>query len=306
MSDTLTITVPEETTSTFVVTTDQPAGDMPLPSRGLAEPFTGEAAERLGTSQLSIRTFAAPDSPWDVSRSLYVCEEDDPPRTLDAVREATHHIGVTATVPVHDRPFGIQLARAVARAIADTVAGIPVDLDTGQVLPFLNATEPPRFLLADEWLGAWLPSYRDAAECTATGDDCTCVELTTRGMSRFGLPDLRMSGVACPYDLAALNVLRTTAQRLLPLGGIPGPHALPRQITLTSGDFAAYWGTGEPMWSEGPIPIGLTAIHRNLLRVGPPADWPGTQNEWLWDEIPPVLCDLLSYDTEDLSLAPIP
>jgi hypothetical protein len=297
MSATLTITVPEETTSTFVVTTDRPDDVPPLPSR-LVEPFAAEAAKRLGTAQLSVATFRAPDSPWDLGGSLYVHEEHDPPRTRETVREAAHHIGVSATVPVDDQPFGAQLARAVARAIADAVAGTPIDLDTGQVLPFLNAIESSQFLLADEWLGVWLPPYSDITQCAAAGDDCTCVELITRGMSRFGLPELQMTAVGCQYDLAALNLLRTTAQRLLPLGRTPGTHILPRQISLTSGDFGAYWGTSEPMWSGGPLSVRLTPLHRNLLRVGPPTDWPSTQNEWLWDEVPPVLYDLLSYGSE--------
>ncbi|GAA4071287.1 hypothetical protein [Actinomadura miaoliensis] len=292
MSETIDVTVPEEVTATFVVAADQ--ADLPLPFEGLPEPFAAEAAERLGTPALSVTTYSADASPWDLHRPLHAPDEDEP----ESARKAAHHIGVTATVPAHDLPFGLQLARAVTGAVADAVTGVPIDIDTRQVVPFWDAPEPSRFALADDWLGAWLPPFPVNPQCPAADDDhdgCACLELTTRGLTRFGLPELRMTAVSCRHDLAALNILRTTAQRLLPLGRSPGRHALSRELALTGIDFGAYWGTDEPMWSGGPVPVQLTRLRPDLLRVGPPPDWPGSQNEWLWDELPPVLYDLLSY-----------
>lgn len=299
MPHTIDITVPETVTATFVVAADQ--ADPPLEFEGLPEPFAAEAAERLGTPALTVTAYRACDSPWDLHRPLHAPDEDEP----ETARRAAHHIGVTAAVPVHDLPFGLQLARAVTGAVADDVDGIPIDYDTGQVLPFRDA-EPPGFALADDWLGAWPPPSPADPRCPALDDDpegCACLELTTRGLTRFGLPELRMTAVACRHGLAALNVLRTTAQRLLPLGRTPGRHIIPRQMPLTGADFGAYWGTDEVMWHGDPLLVQLTRIRPDLLRVGPPADWPGSQNDWLWDELPPVMYDLCSYPPDSATAA---
>jgi len=170
----------------------------------------------------------------------------------------------------------------------------------------LFAASGPGFALADDWLGAWPPPSPADPRCPALDDDpegCACLELTTRGLTRFGLPELRMTAVACRHGLAALNVLRTTAQRLLPLGRTPGRHIIPRQMPLTGADFGAYWGTDEVMWHGDPLLVQLTRIRPDLLRVGPPADWPGSQNDWLWDELPPVMYDLCSYPPDSATAA---
>ncbi|MFC9977686.1 hypothetical protein ACFVH6_42970 [Spirillospora sp. NPDC127200] len=289
MTDHITCVVPDQTTACFVVAADREPAALP----SAPGPFTAEAARRLGGPTLMITTYRAADSPWD----LRPCGKDG--RLVARVCEATRHIGVTAALPVADQPFGGRLARAMARAIAREVRGVAVDADTGQVLD--RPTEQPRFALADDWLGAWLPPYRDNGRCTAPDDEidgCACVQLTSRGLRRFGLPELRVSGVSCPHDLAALNVLRTTAQRLLPLGARPGAHTVPREISLTSGDFASYWGTHDPMWDDGPVTVRLTELRPRLLRIDPPARYPGTLNEWLWDELPSVMYELLHCDPD--------
>ncbi|GAA4151172.1 hypothetical protein [Actinomadura keratinilytica] len=300
-SETIEITVPEQVTATFVVASDR--ADPPLPATGPPEPFAAAAAERLGTPALSVTAHRADASPWDLHRPLHAPDEED----ATSARKAAHHIGVTATVPAHDLPFGLQLARAVTGALADAVTGVPIDIDTRQVVPFRDGPEPSRFALADDWLGAWLPPVPADPRCPAADDDhdgCACLEFTTRGLTRLGLPELRMTAVGCRHDLAALNVLRTTAQRLLPLGRSPGRHLLPRELPLTGADFGAYWGADEPMWTGPPLPVQLTRLRPNLLRVGPPADWPGSQNEWLWDELPPALYDLVSYTPDPTAAQP--
>jgi hypothetical protein len=184
----------------------------------------------------------------------------------------------------------------VARCVADHLDAVPVDLDTGRILT-ARSGEPAQFRLADEWLGACLPPYRNGGRCKVSDeliDGCACVELTTRGLTRFGLPELRVARVSCPHDLAALNVIRTTAQRLLPMSNQPGGHTFPRLLSLTGDDFAAYWGARDPMWTDAPVNVHLTQLEPHLLGVGPPEDFTGTVNEWLWDKLPSVLYDLLS------------
>jgi hypothetical protein len=296
MSDSISLTVPEQTTSCFVVAAEETTGDLPLAAlHRLTEPFTAEAAERLGSPRLAITSYPAAHSPWSLDHAFTVTDEGEPgfeERVLDAHR----HIGITAVVSSADRPYGLRIARAVARCVADHLDAVPVDLDTGRVLT-ARSGEPAQFRLADEWLGACLPPYRNGGQCKVSDeliDGCACVELTTRGLTRFGLPELRVARVSCPHDLAALNVIRTTAQRLLPMSNQPGGHTFPRLLSLTGDDFAAYWGARDPMWTDAPVNVHLTQLEPHVLGVGPPEDFAGTVNEWLWDELPPVLYDLLS------------
>jgi hypothetical protein len=293
----VTITVPEETTAGFVVATDKDPGDLAAAiRRRLPGPFAAAVSERLGTPRLVLSCHPAADSPWDLGGVTGVDEDD-----TERIRQATRHIGVTSVLPAGDLPSGPHLARAAAKAISESLCGVPVDLSSGQILPVVPFGRFDEFALADDWLGTALPPYRDSGRCTADEgaiDGCACVDLTTRGFRRFGLPELEITDVACPHDLAALNVLRTTAQRLLPLGRHPGDHTLPAQLMLTSADFSAFWGSREPMWDDGPIPVRLTEVASGRLAVRPPADFPGTLNEWLWDELPPVLHEVLSCEPD--------
>ncbi|MGI5414896.1 hypothetical protein [Actinomadura luteofluorescens] len=293
----VTITVPEETTADFVIATDRNPGDL---SAAILRRFSGSFAaalsERLGSPRLSLACHPAASSPWDLS-GLTGSDADDTER----LRQATQHIGVTSILPAGDLPLGPHLARAAAKAIAESVSGVLVEPISGQVLPVVPFGRFDEFALADDWLGTSLPPYRNSGRCTADEDDidgCTCVYLTTRGLCRFGLPELQITGVACPHDLAALNVLRTAAQRLLPLGRHAGEHVLPAELLLTSADFSAFWGNRDPMWDDGPLAVRLIEVTPHRLAIRPPADFPGTLNEWLWDELPPILHELLSCEPD--------
>ncbi|MEW2357059.1 hypothetical protein [Spirillospora sp. NPDC029432] len=301
MSESIRFTVPEQTTSCFVVAAERAPGDPPQAAlRRLPAPFATAAVERLGTPRLRIASYPAAYSPWNIGHATRVTDDDDPGLAERALA-ATHHIGVQAVAASGDRPFAHQLARAVAGAIAEHLDAVPVDADTGQILPARSCADT-RFRLADGWLGAWLQNDRDGGRCKASEDDidgCACVGFTTRGLTRFGLPELQMAGIACPHDLAALNVIRTTAQHLLHLGRRAGPRTFARDLPLTGADFAAFWGSGSPAWTDDPVVVRLTPFSPRLIRVGPPEDFPGTLNEWLWDELPPVLYDLLSCGADD-------
>ncbi|MFD0687448.1 hypothetical protein [Actinomadura fibrosa] len=294
----ITINVPKKITTGFVVATDHVPDEVSIAIR---QRFSGgdalEIAERLGTARLEVAEHRAEDSPWDLSQ-VTGHDIDD----IERARHADRHIGVTSTLPVSDLPTGVHLARATAKAIAESVCGVPVDLDLDQVLPAIPRERDSGFVLADDWLGTSLPPYRNAGRCTAADDDvdgCSCVELVTRGLRRFGLPELELVDVGCAHDLAALNVLRATAQRLLPLGKHAGEHVLPSEYSLAGEDFAAFWGGTEPAWDDGPVPVRLSEAADDRLRIRPPDDFPGTLNEWLWDELPPVLHEMLSYDPDE-------
>ncbi|XRQ16131.1 hypothetical protein ACN3XK_36250 [Actinomadura welshii] len=291
----ITITVPEETTAGFVIAADKDFGDLAATiRRGLPAPFATAVAMCLGTPRLVTTSHRAADSPWDLSDATGPDADD-----LQRARQATRHIGVTSVLPAGDLPSGPHLARATARAIAESLSGVPVDLTLNEVLPVVPFGRFDEFYLADNWIGASLPPYRDSGRCTAEEDaidGCNCVRLATRGLHRFGLPELEVTDVACPQDLAALNVLRATAQRLLPLGRHPGEHTLPSELMLTGADFAHYWGHADPMWDDGPVPVRLARAAPDRLAIRPPAGFPGSLNEWLWDELPPILHELVSCE----------
>ncbi|TDC45499.1 hypothetical protein E1281_30175 [Actinomadura sp. KC345] len=293
----VTITVPEETTTGFVIAADKDPGDLASAVRQrLPASFAAAVSMCLGTPRLITACHPAADSPWDLSE-VTGADGDD----VERARQATRHIGVTTVLPVGDLPSGPHLARAAARAIAESLCGVPVDLALNEVLPVVPFGRFEEFVLADNWIGASLPPFRDSGRCPAEEDSidgCACVRLTTRGLSRFGLPEVEIADVACPHDLAALNVLRTTAQRLLPLGRHPGEHTLPAELMLTGIDFAAYWGHRDPMWDDGPVPVRLTQVTPHRLGIRPPAGFPGTLNEWLWDDLPPILHELLSCEPD--------
>ncbi|MFA1544199.1 hypothetical protein [Actinomadura monticuli] len=293
----VTITVPEETTAGFVVATDREPGDLAATIRQrLPAPLAAAVAGRLGTPRLALTCHPAGDSPWNMSE-VTGADEDDAERA----RQATRHIGVMSVLPVGALPSGPHLTRATARAIADSLCAVSVDLATGRTLSPDGLDRLDDFVLGDDWLGVVLPPYRNSGRCTADEDDidgCACVTLKTRGLCRFGLPELEMADVACPHDLAALNIIRTTAQRLLPLGRHPGEHTLPGELMLTSTDFSAFWGNRHPLWDDGPIAVRLTEAGPRRLGIRPPAGFPGTLNEWLWDDLPPVLHELLTCEAD--------
>ncbi|MEU8346734.1 hypothetical protein SAMN05443665_103148 [Actinomadura meyerae] len=292
----VTITVPEETTAGFVIAAGKDPGDPAALHRRLPGSLGTATAERPGTPHLAIACHPAEDSPWDLS-DVNGDDRDDAERA----RRAPWHIGVTAVLPSGEVPSGPQVARATAGAIAESLRGVLVDLATGRTLPVARLGRLNGSALADEWLGACLPPYRDSGRCTADEDDidgCACVALRTTGLRRFGIPELEITGVACPHDLAALNLLRTTAQRLLPLGRHPGDHVLPDELRLTSADFSAFWGIRDPMWDDGPVPVRLAEVAPHRLGIRPPRSFPGTLNEWLWDELPPILHELVTCDPD--------
>jgi len=295
----VTITVPEKITTGFVVATDRLPDDIATAIRQcLPALFATAVLDRLGTPSLDVSEHRAADSPWDMSQVTATDEED-----VKRAQRATRHIGVAAVLPAADLPRGLVLARVAAEALAASICGIPVDLGTVRVLSGNPHGHSKRFVLADDWISVSSPPHRDTGECPANPDDidgCTCIDLQTRGLSRFGLPDLEITDVACTHGLAALNVLRTTAQRLLPLGRHPGKHVLPAEVPLTSDDFSEFWGSHGPLWDDGPLPIRLASVRSHRLSITPPEDFPGTLNEWLWDELPPVLHELLSCEPNDL------
>ncbi|MER7542810.1 hypothetical protein [Actinomadura sp.] len=306
---TITYSVPSTTTSRFAVAAESIPRDLgALLRRTASGPYHAHITGRLGSPQLQVAREDLTTLRWNPGDVRAAGPED-----LQAARtfnSATEFAVVTAFAPVTDQPRGVQVARAAAHTIAKATGGITADLVTGHVLT-AAATERTRFVLADRWLGDVLPPFRANGRCTAADPDldpegvngCACVRLRTRGLRRFGLPELQITDVACPHDLAALNVLRTAARRLLTdhwTWLATGPAARTRTVSATLGlshrDFNDFWGTTRRVHLTPPAPfqVTLSSLASRLIALSPPADFDGTVNDWLWgDTLPMGMYDVL-------------
>ncbi|TDD79401.1 hypothetical protein E1293_23380, partial [Actinomadura darangshiensis] len=306
---TLTFTVPSTTTSRFAVAAEDVPDDPGELLRAATDgPYHAHIAGRLDASQLRITREDLTCMRWDPGHIKAAQPEDRP--DARAFNDASEFAVVTAFAPITDQPRGVQVARAAAYAIARATGGITADLVTGHVLS-PSAGERTRFVLADQWLGDVLPPFRANGRCTAADpaldpegvNACACVRLRTRGLRRFGLPELQITDVACPHDLAALNVLRTAARRLLTdhwswlATGPAGRHrTIHATLDLAQNDFDDFWGSTRRVHLAPPSPfqVHLTPLTSRLIAVGPPAGFDGTINDWLWsDTLPLGIYDVL-------------
>ncbi|WP_242902467.1 hypothetical protein [Actinomadura terrae] len=291
----ITFPVPSTTTSRFAVAADHIPHDLTDAALSRSVAFRPHLAGRLGSPQPALHRETLADLRWDPAR--ITAAHPAQRRTQWAFPRATEFAVVTSAAPVTDQPRGVQVARAAAYALADATRGVVADLVTGHVLT--PANERTSFVLADQWLGDALPPFRANGRCTAPEpahgpegvNACSCVRLRTRGLRRFGLPELQMTGVACPHDLVALNVLRTTARHLLTdHWGWPatGPADQTRTISavrhLTESDFNDFWGSSrrEPHPHHNPFQAHLTPLTPRLFSVAPPPAFDGSINDWLW------------------------
>lgn len=300
---TITFPIPSTTTSRFAVAATSVPGDLAdLLHRSPAGPYHAHIAGRLGSPQLQVTREDLTCLRWDPGQIKAARPEDR--QAARAFGNAAEFAVITAFTPITDQPRGAQVARAAAHAIADATGGITADLTTGHILP-PSAIERTHFVLADQWLGDVLPPFRANGRCTAAEPEldpegvngCACVRLRTRGLRRFGLPELQISDVACPHDLAALNVLRTTARRLLTdhwswlaTGPAAATRTLNATVHLAQGDFNDFWGATHRVHLTPPVPFQVHLGPRTprLLTVGPPTDFDGTVNDWLWSETLPL------------------
>jgi hypothetical protein len=294
---TITFPVPATTTSRFAVAAGGVPHDLPALLRDAASgPFHAHITGRLGSPQLRLTREDSTALRWDPGEIRAAAPRDR--ASARAFNDASEFAVITAFTPITDQPRGAQVARAAAYALAEALGGVPADLVTGHVLA-PPATERTRFVLADRWLGDVLPPFRANGRCTAADPDldpegvngCACVRLRTRGLRRFGLPELQIGDVACPHDLAALNVLRAAARRLLTghwswlaTGPAGRSRTIPAALDLTRRDFNDFWGTARrvPLIPPDPFQITLTPLTSRLLTVTPPDDFDGTINDWLW------------------------
>jgi hypothetical protein len=250
---------------------------------------TGPPAEevlgQLDTSLLHVRAVAAADSIWAGDLAAVAASDDEHAQ----LRTATGHLIIESETPRQARPRLAQAVRAVARTLAETTGGLLADLCTLQLVHPGRRVDGERdwFCPADDWVGIDCRINPDGGMNTNSPTECECLCLFTRGLARFGLPDLVIDRVACAYDLAATNVLRGLAVRLLrQLWADPDAAELrlDESIVVEPDDVWAYWGA-RPLFGQ-PVPLLLAPASRDDLPVGaylellPRLNFSGTRVEW--------------------------
>lgn len=293
LTEQLIINIPSSTTSRYVITTnrriDRPEEfvlDLLATNTTLeAEQLASRLRQMINTPEVRIRPHAADDSPYRAELPrLPAHQHEDTTRAL----AASWHIVIDSETSPARQPQRAQMVRALARRLADAVDGQLADLCTAEFVwqdPD-NKAERGWFRAADAWLGIDCRIHPDARMDTSA--ECECLCLFTRGLSRFGLPELLIDRVTCDYDLAATNALRGIAIQLLRrLWANPTARQLrlDETVVVEPKDVWAYWGA-RPLYG-GPVPLQITHANRDDLpnRVAhlellPRPDYHGARVQW--------------------------
>jgi hypothetical protein len=253
----LTLPVPETLYGTYAVALTEPLDDPAALARDhiahhTEPPLRDLVLGMLGSPMLTLDQRPAdafPPLPRDLLAAYGAAAPD-----LEAITSAAHLIAVRAAYPPGRPPAHEWASRAVAGALA-AIAGTPVvDVFTPQVL-------------APEHLRRSLPGPDGTVRLTdwmllphTAGPDGFFV--TTKGLARFGLPELQTENV--PPDLLEPwgRVLNGLAHRVLDLwlAELPGAALtadIPETVPVGLRDIAAAQGTGDPEDREALVRLRL-------------------------------------------------
>jgi hypothetical protein len=254
-----------------------------------AAALSRQALELLDTPRLLLTSERAGDSDWAERLDVLAGRQG----SLHRVQSADHHLVFTSVSPPAAQPSQDRAVRFTARLLAEQTGGAAADLAANVAL---GAGVPPalersRFVMADEWVVAFVNLDRMAAER---------LQVETTGLQRFGLPDLSIETVPGDRVLTAVNLLRALSYRLLSdhwawLASNPGQEF--RRLSTTqvadSADLWRFWGA-RPV-GEGGLPVRLVADRSGcpgcspLLDVQPPPDRdPAAWWKDAFDLIPPL------------------
>jgi hypothetical protein len=277
MAATISYGVPDQTTSLFLVVTDQ----------------WSDAAKPEPPDGVSVVAWRKLGSPLDPDRVWAYANWDDP-----QPRPSVHHVVVSTTAGITELPLAAQRARAHARRLAVASDGVLIDWLTGDMVHRANRPERQRFLLADRWLGVddhvYEERHQGIPEREPFADDwpdpwaaCGAIRIGTLGLIRFGVPDLLIDHVDCMNRLVALNVLRALAQHLLTghmvwlrhhTGDHPRQRRIPAVQQVPGAAFGSYWGSR--LGTSDPFAVRLLNDGASLA-VGTTNGQP--LNDWLSD-----------------------
>ncbi|WP_433044219.1 DUF2314 domain-containing protein [Dactylosporangium sp. CS-033363] len=285
------LSVPETVVATYVVATDRPPADPAAAASAAAariEGPLGEAVRRMldgPLMQVGVSPVAdAPPLPVEHLRMF-----GGPAEALRAVVTATHLVVVQAAFGPGWPPAHEWHARAVAAGIAADTGGALVDLYTPQVLdPAAALASLPR-PDGTSALSAWVlvPQFEGDRGLT----------MITRGLGRFGLPELQLLDVPPALGRAWTSALTGIARALVVRWAQAVERAagaafvrVPDDLTVTAADATLAYGNPPGPGAQARAAVVRLRLDRDdpgapepdaLLTVGPPEGFAYSAGEFL-------------------------
>lgn len=293
MVESIAVRIPATVPSSFVVATSAPPAEPVVVAARhlhpqLAAPLRAAARDLLSGPLLRATVCPARISPWCAA----LVAAARAPALRERLRVATHHVVLTAHAPPQAHPVAAQAARAVARALAFATAGVVYDARTACLTgPAARGdVEPEAFRLADDWLSAAIASGEPAGGLTSG------LEVSTRGLARFGLPELSAASVPAEQLLVAVSLLRGAAVHLLAghwawlAAGGGRSRRIEARPRVSAADLYQYWGhaglelwrAAQPATASVELRLAAATAEAERLCVRPPeGDGPAAMASWL-------------------------
>ncbi|WP_426503792.1 DUF2314 domain-containing protein [Dactylosporangium sp. McL0621] len=301
------LSVPETVVATYVVATDHPPADPAAAAAAAAariEGPLGEAVRRMLDGPLMSVSVApvaeAPPLPIEHLRIFGA-----PPDALRAVVTASHLVVVQAVFGAGWPPAHEWHARAVAAGIATDLGGALVDLFTPQVLDPAAALASLPGPDGRSALSAWIVVPQSAGD--------RGLWMTTRGLGRFGLPELQVLDVPPTLARAWTSALTGIARALVVRWAQAVERAageafvrLPDELNVSAADAVRAYGDipgAEAEQHATLIQLRLeeaTPDQDGLLTIVPPDEFPYSAGEFLAR----VAADLFGAQSTTVQYAP--
>lgn len=278
MADTIVIPVPERLLAVYAVVTADPPSD---------------AAVQHSGQGLAIDVVPFDEAPLPASPLLRAMGADAP--ALAAYDSGTHAVLVRSVGTAQFPPHHEFAAYASAHAIAEMCEGVVVDTLIPRIVTRARAVDD-RFRLAD-WVV--LPHSMEQ----------DLLWFTSKGMTRFGLPELQSHGVPEPLANAWGAVLTGIGEVLLrdhqqALDEDPSAalREMPAQHTVSLRDIAAAYSDEARFGQDADLDVGqefrveldpaTTEAADSFIDVQPPESFGGTTDQWAAQVVKALFTDV--------------
>ena len=263
-TDVITLSVPPALTAVYLVPTAGPLADLPdmalQLARSLAAPFNELTTNMIDRGTLTVSQGPAGELPPLPVRELGLFGAE--PADLARIMSATHLITIEAVYASGWPPYGDWAARGIAAGLAARLQSSIIDMDTPRIIDpdAASASLPDEHgsIRLSRWI---LVPY-------STGENGCW--FTTRGLGRFGLPELQTVGVPQSLQGVWADVLFGIADRLLAAWSTAlhddrrkTSAQIPAEFTVSAADIAGAYG------AQAPAEPGRARVR---LRLDPPED----------------------------------
>ncbi|MFG2085101.1 MULTISPECIES: hypothetical protein [unclassified Spirillospora] len=276
MGRNLTLAVPETLYGTYAVALPTPIADPAAlahdeVTRRTRPPLRDLVLGMLDSPMLTLDQRPAgdfPPLPGDLLAAYRAAPSD-----LTAIDSAAHLLAVSSAYRPGRPPAHEWAARAVAGAVGAALTAPVIDVFTPQVLPLAHLERslpgPDGTFRLTDWM--LLPH--------TSGPDGFF--FTTKGLARFGLPELQTENVPPALLEPWGRLLNGLARRVLdlwldelPAGEQPLVVDVPELVSVGLRDIAAAQGTDDPMRREVSVRLRLDTGEPPVLTVLPAEDGP--------------------------------